>query len=154
MKAMHRKTHECFLFISFVWQATLLRAKLVERKPAEVVFTVDAATVPIATITTTTAAANTDDNNLDDDYVDEKEALESFDRIIEEESKLINETDILHEEELVELKERCVKLTDDNIALRHEIENLRLSTNKQFQMLVYTASLAAFIGYIFSIFFS
>lgn len=126
-----------------------MRAKLIERKPAEVVFTVDAATVPIQTVTTTT-----DDNNLDDDYVDEKEALESFDRIIEEESKLINDTDILHEEELVELKERCVKLTDDNIALRHEIENLRLSTNKQFQVLVYTASLAAFIGYIFSIFFS
>lgn len=134
-----------------------MKAKLVERKPAEVVFTVDA--VPIVTHTTTTTAAatvtvNATDNSLDDDYVDEKEALESFDRIIEEESKLINETDILHEEELVELKERCVKLTDDNIALRHEIESLRLSTNKQFQMLVYTASLAAFIGYIFSIFFS
>ncbi|XP_055314376.1 sarcolemmal membrane-associated protein [Sitodiplosis mosellana] len=94
------------------------------------------------------------DNNLDDDYVDEKEALESFDRIIEEESKLINETDILKEEELVELKERCVKLTDDNVSLRREIETLRLSTNKQFTLLVYTASLAAFIGYLFSIFFS
>lgn len=94
------------------------------------------------------------DNNLDDDYVDEKEALESFDRIIEEESKLINETDILKEEELVELKERCVKLTDDNISLRREVETLRLSTNKQFTLLVYTASLAAFIGYLFSIFFS
>lgn len=94
------------------------------------------------------------DNNLDDDYVDEKEALESFDRIIEEESKLINETDILKEEELVELKERCLKLTDDNISLRREVETLRLSTNKQFTLLVYTASLAAFIGYLFSIFFS
>lgn len=144
-----KKNPKNVLSVWFVWQATLLRAKLIERKPAEVVFTVDAATVPIQTVTTTT-----DDNNLDDDYVDEKEALESFDRIIEEESKLINDTDILHEEELVELKERCVKLTDDNIALRHEIENLRLSTNKQFQVLVYTASLAAFIGYIFSIFFS
>lgn len=95
-----------------------------------------------------------ENNNLDDDYIDEKEALESFDRIIEEESKLINETDILHEEELVELKERCVKLTDDNISLRRDIETLRLSTNKQFTVLIYTASLAAFIGYIFSIFFS
>lgn len=95
-----------------------------------------------------------ENNNLDDDYLDEKEALESFDRIIEEESKLINETDILHEEELVELKERCVKLTDDNISLRRDIETLRLSTNKQFTVLIYTASLAAFIGYIFSIFFS
>ncbi|XP_031640152.1 sarcolemmal membrane-associated protein [Contarinia nasturtii] len=94
------------------------------------------------------------DSNLDDDYVDEKEALESFDRIIEEESKLINETDILKEEELVELKERCVKLTDDNVALRREVETLRLSTNKQFTVLMYTASLAAFIGYLFSIFFS
>lgn len=118
------------------------------------VFTVDAAIVsaaPGAAIATATVA---DDKPLDDDYVDEKEALDQFDRIIEEESKLINETDIMHEEELVELKERCVKLTDDNIALRHEIENLRLTTNKQFQVLVYTASLAAFIGYIFSIFFS
>lgn len=130
-----------------------MKAKLVECKPAEVVFTVDAATVPAAG-TAFAAATTTTDSNLDDDYVDEKEALESFDRIIEEESKLINETDIMHEEELVELKERCVKLTDDNIALRHEIEKLRLSTNKQFQLLVYTASLAAFIGYIFSIFFS
>lgn len=95
-----------------------------------------------------------ENNNLDDDYIDEKEALESFDRIIEEESKLINETDILHEEELVELKERCVKLTDDNISLRRDIETLRLSTNKQFTVLIYTALLAAFIGYIFSIFFS
>lgn len=94
------------------------------------------------------------DNNLDDDYVDEKEALESFDRIIEEESKLINETDILKEEELVQLKERCIKLTDDNVSLRRELETLRLSTNKQFTLLVYTASLAAFIGYLFSIFFS
>lgn len=94
------------------------------------------------------------DNNLDDDYVDEKEALESFDRIIEEESKLINETDILKEEELVQLKERCIKLTDDNVLLRRELETLRLSTNKQFTLLVYTASLAAFIGYLFSIFFS
>lgn len=136
------------MFDLIVWQATLLKAKFVECKPAEV----DAATVPVASTTAVNAA--TTDNNLDDDYVDEKEALESFDRIIEEESKLINETDILHEEELVELKERCVKLTDDNIALRHEIETLRLSTNKQFQLLVYTASLAAFIGYIFSIFFS
>lgn len=94
------------------------------------------------------------DDNSDSDYVDEKEALESFDRIIEEESKLINETDIMHEEELVELKERCVKLTEDNISLRHEIDNLRLSTNKQFSVLLYTASFAAFIGYIFSMFFS
>lgn len=94
------------------------------------------------------------DNNLDDDYIDEREALESFDRIIEEESKLINESDILYEDELVELKERCVKLTDDNVALRRELENLRVSSNKHFTLLVYTASLAAFIGYLFSIFFS
>lgn len=94
------------------------------------------------------------ESNFDDDYIDEKEALESFDRIIEEESKLIIETDILKEEKLIELKERCVKLTDENIALRREIETLRLSTNKHFTLLVYTASLAAFIGYLFSTFFS
>lgn len=94
------------------------------------------------------------DINLEDNYVDEKEVLESFDRIVEEERKLINETDILKEEELVELKELCVKLTDANIALRREIDTLRLSTDKQFTVLLYTASLAAFIGYLFSIFFS
>lgn len=88
------------------------------------------------------------------DDLDEKEALESFDRIIEEECKLINETDILREEELVELKEKCVRLTDDSIALRHELDNLRLSSNKQFTMLMYTAAIAAFIGYLFSILFS
>lgn len=88
-----------------------------------------------------------------DDF-DEQEALASFDRIIEEESKLINETDILREEELVELKEKCVRLTDVNIALRHEVDNLRLSNNKQFTMLMYTAAVAAFIGYLFSILFS
>lgn len=89
-----------------------------------------------------------------DDYTDEKEALDTFDRIIEEECKLITETDILREEELIELKERCVKLTDDNIGLRHEIESLRLNSNKQFTLLMYTAVIAAFIGYLFSIFFS
>lgn len=113
---------------------TQLQAKLVECTPAD--------------------GAELLDSNLDDDYIDEKEALDSFDRIIEEESKLINETDILKEEELIELKERCVKLTDDNIALRREIETLRLTTNKHFTLLVYTASLAAFIGYLFSAFFS
>lgn len=94
------------------------------------------------------------ETNVDDEYFDEKEALESFDRIIEEESKLINETDILREEELIELKERCIKLNDDNIALRREVDNLRLTSNKQFQLLLYTASLAAFIGYLLSFFFS
>lgn len=93
-------------------------------------------------------------SSLHDSYIDEKEALESFDRILEEESKLIKETDILHEEELVELKEKCIRLTDDNIALRHEVANLRLSSNKQFTVLMYTAAVAVFIGYLFSIFFS
>lgn len=95
-----------------------------------------------------------DQPTINDGYIDEKEALESFDRIIEEECKLINETDILREEELVELKEKCIRLTDDNIALRHEVANLRLSSNKQFTVLMYTAAVAVFIGYLFSILFS
>lgn len=93
-------------------------------------------------------------NNSDYDYSEEKEALESFDRIIEEECKLINETDILREEELVELKERCIKLTDDNISLRKEVEHLRLNSNKQITLLMYTAPLAVLIGYLFSLIFS
>lgn len=87
------------------------------------------------------------------DYADEKEALESFDRIIEEESKLLNDTDILREEELIELKQRCIKLTDDNVALQREVEGHRLNSNKQFTLLMYTAMFAAFIGYLFSLFF-
>lgn len=96
----------------------------------------------------------TTDKNTDYDYDEEKAALESFDRIIEDECKLINETDILREEELVELKERCVKLTDDNITLRKEVESLRLNSSKQLAMLMYTAPLAVIIGYLFSLIFS
>lgn len=97
----------------------------------------------------------TDSSKSDDyDYAEEKEALESFDRVIEEECKLINETDILREEELVELKERCIKLTDDNISLRKEVEHLRLNSNKQITLLMYTAPLAVLIGYLFSLIFS
>lgn len=99
-------------------------------------------------------SAHGTDINSAYDYADEKEALESFDRIIEEECKLINETDILREEELVELKERCIKLTDDNLSLRKEVEHLRLNSNKQITLLMYTAPLAVLIGYLFSLIFS
>lgn len=96
-----------------------------------------------------------DDDDGDDDDCDEKDVLESFDRIIEEENKIINGTDIMREEELVEFKERCIKLTDENISLRKEIDSLRVSGNKNMSAIIYTASLAILlIYYLLSMIFS
>lgn len=94
----------------------------------------------------TVADDDIDDDDVDDDC-DEKDVLESFDRIIEEENKIINGTDIMREEELVEFKERCIKLTDENISLRKEIGSLRVSGNKNITAIIYTASLAILLIY-------
>lgn len=90
---------------------------------------------------------NDDADEDNDDDCDEKDVLESFDRIIEEEKKIINDTDIMREEELVEFKERCVKLTDENIILRKEVESLRLNSNKNMNAIIYIAPLAFLLIY-------
>lgn len=102
-----------------------------------------------------TIVTDEDDEDLTVDDYDENDVLESFDRIIEEECKLINDTDILREEELVEFKERCIKLNDENVALRKEIDSLRVSGNKNITAIIYTAPVAILlIYYLFSIIFS
>lgn len=96
-----------------------------------------------------------DHEDAETDDFDEKDLLESFDRIIEEECKLINDSDILREEELVGFKERCIKLTDENILLRKEIDSLRNSGNKHLTTIIYTAPLAILLlYYMFSMIFS
>lgn len=96
-----------------------------------------------------------DHEDAETDDFDEKDLLESFDRIIEEECKLINDSDILREEELVGFKERCIKLTDENISLRKEIDCLRNSGNKHLTTIIYTAPLAILLlYYMFSMIFS
>lgn len=102
-----------------------------------------------------TIVTDEDDEDLTVDDYDEDELLESFDRLINEECKLINDTDILREEELVEFKERCIKLNDENVALRKEIDSLRVSGNKNISAIIYTAPVAILlIYYLFSIIFS
>lgn len=87
------------------------------------------------------------DDNLNTDDVNEDDVLDSFNRIIEEESKLVNNTNILHVEELVEFKERCIRLTDENVVLRKEINALRVSGNKNFNIFVYAAPVALLLVY-------